>query len=56
MTTSPDPIANRARHAARRIMSEPLLHTVLTRPGTQTGYNAKLRDRFYPVHGENVRY
>ena len=46
VTTDPNSITARARTAARRIMTEPLLHTVTSLPGTQTGMNAHQEDHY----------
>ena len=45
-------IRHRARTAARRIMAEPLLHTVTTLPGTQTGMNAAQEDQYARIIAE----
>lgn len=49
---TPDAIRHRARTAARRIMTEPLIHTVLTRPGTQTGMNVAQEDQYARIIAE----
>lgn len=49
MSTDPNSITARARTAARRIMTEPLLHTVTTTPGTQTGFNAATEDHYAKI-------